>query len=235
MPSHTVPDGLSAADLEAKWKSPEWEKASGFRWDARGVPLNLRLRRALSWLDRAERETEDADAAFIFYWIAFNAVYAVPRYGVDDKEQDAFEDYFAKIAPLDNGGIVYNAIWMKFNGPIKALLKNNFVFQPFWDDAPNWRQRFYDSQKEIEQELLSRNTRAILMRMFDRLYVLRNQLLHGGATWQGSVNREQVEDGAAIMAFLVPHFINLMLDNTAENWGQPRYSPEWAWRRLGLE
>ncbi len=135
---------------------------------------------------------------------------------------------------MDNDRIVYNAIWMKFNGPIKALLKNKFVFQPFWDDSPNWKQRFYDSQDDIEQELLSRKTRTILVRMFGRLYVLRNQLLHGGATWQGPVNREQVEDGAAIMAFLVPHLVNLMLDNPNVDWRQPRYSPEWAWQQLGL-
>lgn len=43
-----------------------------------GFPINLGLRvhRALSWMDRAERETEDHDAQFLFYWIAFNAEYA---------------------------------------------------------------------------------------------------------------------------------------------------------------
>jgi hypothetical protein len=32
--------------------------------------------------------------------------------------------------------------------------------------------------------------------MFDRLYTLRNQLLHGGATWNGAVNRAQITQGA---------------------------------------
>ena len=70
----------------------------------------------------------------------------------------------------------------------------------------------------------SGNVLDILEELFDRLYVLRNQLIHGGATWQGSVNRSQVQDGAAIMAFLVPHFINLMLDNPAAAWGIPPYA-----------
>lgn len=223
----TIVERLSFSTLESKWKS-------NFEWQERN-PFNDRMRRAASWLTRAEQEPNDPDAAFIFYWIAFNAMYAVPRQGIDDSERDAFENYFTKIAPLDNGGIVYNAIWMKFNGPIKAFLKNKFVFQPFWDNSSNWEQRFHDQQHDIEQELLSRKTRAILVRMFGCLYVLRNQLLHGGATWQGPVNREQVEDGAAIMAFLVTHFINLMLDNPNIDWGQPRYSPEWAWQRLGIQ
>jgi len=38
--------------------------------------LSLRVHRALSWLNRAEQETEDIDAKFIFLWVAFNAAYA---------------------------------------------------------------------------------------------------------------------------------------------------------------
>src|SRR5690625_4429215 len=37
--------------------------------------LSLRVHRALSWLDRAER-CRDEDGTFIFLWIAFNAAYA---------------------------------------------------------------------------------------------------------------------------------------------------------------
>ena len=45
--------------------------------------------------------------------------------------------------------------------------------------------------------------------LFDRLYVLRNQLVHGGATWNSSVNRGQVKAGAEILAFLVPVFVDV--------------------------
>ena len=42
--------------------------------------VGLRLRRSTSWLFRAETAMRDAngdpDAAFIFLWIAFNALYA---------------------------------------------------------------------------------------------------------------------------------------------------------------
>ena len=38
--------------------------------------IGLRIHRCLSWLDRAEQEGNDYDAAFIFLWISFNAAYA---------------------------------------------------------------------------------------------------------------------------------------------------------------
>jgi hypothetical protein len=59
--------------------------------------------------------------------------------------------------------------------------------------------------------------------IFDRLYVLRNQLIHGGATWNSSANRDQVRDGAAVLGWLLPIFIDIMMDNPKQQWGMPHY------------
>jgi hypothetical protein len=79
------------------------------------------------------------------------------------------------------------------------------------------------SKRRIGVALTERETRLILSTLFDRLYVLRNQLIHGGATWKSSVNRDQVKDGRKILSFLVPLFIDIMLDNPNEPWGAPCY------------
>jgi predicted metal-dependent hydrolase len=64
--------------------------------------------------------------------------------------------------------------------------------------------RLADSQKVISRALRERRTARILSTLFDRLYALRNQLVHGGATWSSSVNRDQVRDGAAVLGSLLP-------------------------------
>ena len=71
--------------------------------------------------------------------------------------------------------------------------------------------------------LVGQDTWRILSLLFDRLYVLRNQILHGGATWSSSVNRPQVRDGAAIMGFLLPAFVKVMMDHPGEPWGANYY------------
>ncbi|EFW36655.1 hypothetical protein DWQ65_09475 [Treponema phagedenis] len=38
--------------------------------------LRLRLYRALSWLEQAEKRQDDLDFCFISLWISFNAIYA---------------------------------------------------------------------------------------------------------------------------------------------------------------
>ena len=105
------------------------------------------------------------------------------------------------------------------------------MFPDFWTgdifqqaDPQLWEPSLGRSISRFQRAIENDNIRDILEELFDRLYVLRNQLIHGGATWQGSVNRSQVTDGAAIMAFLVPHFINLMLDNPTADWGIPPYA-----------
>ena len=67
------------------------------------------------------------------------------------------------------------------------------------------------------------DTSRMLLVVFDRLYVVRNQLVHGGATWNSSINRAQVKDGAAVLGWLLPVFIDIMLENPDQDWGKPFY------------
>lgn len=55
--------------------------------------------------------------------------------------------------------------------------------------------------------------------------MLRNQIVHGGATWNGSMNRDQVRDCVAILSELVPLVIELMMDNPNTLWGDANFPP----------
>ena len=59
----------------------------------------------------------------------------------------------------------------------------------------------------------------ILTILFKRFYVLRNQVMHGGATWNSAVNRKQVNDCNSLMKVLIPLFAEIMLNNSDEDWG----------------
>lgn len=204
-------------------------KQRGIRND---FPANLGLRthRAISWIGRAEVETEDLDAAFAFYWIAFNAAYADDRAQADrPAERSAFEDYFLKLVRLDHTRRIYDVIWGRFPGAIRSLLNNRYVFQPFWafhNGIPgneSWESAFDASRRRAGKALAEQNTHGVLTILFDRLYVLRNQIVHGGSTWNSAINRNQLRDGVAILANLIPVFIDVMMENPHEDWGSPHY------------
>jgi len=192
--------------------------------------LGLRVHRSLSWLARAEREEGDEDASFIFLWIAFNAAYAREILSVPQASaRDASAEFFDRICALDGAGVVYKAIWQQFSGPIRVLLSNKYVFQPFWNfhngvpGYEDWQTKFQHRQTVLNRALRRKDTSRILSVVFDRLHVLRNQIVHGGATWGSSINRDQVSDGNRILATLVPLFVDIMMDNPHEPWGRPYY------------
>ncbi len=49
--------------------------------------------------------------------------------------------------------------------------------------------------------------------IFNRLYTLRNQIMHGGSTYNSSVNRAQIQDGCNILTALLPAFMHILLEN----------------------
>lgn len=189
--------------------------------------FSIRIHRSLSWINRAEKNDEDLDARLIFYWIAFNAAYSEIQFSSSfNSERRVYREFFEKILKYDESEIIYNAIWKEFSGSIRNLLNNQFIFGPFWnfqnghEGFEDWEQKFSESKSIALKALQNKNTLTILEILFDRLYTLRNQILHGGATWNGKVNRSQVTDGQSIISFLIPHFLEIMMDNQNENWGK---------------
>lgn len=192
--------------------------------------LQLRVHRALSWYGRAEAEDDDLDVRFILSWIGFNALYAGDiQADFANSTRGNIQNFFQVLVTLDPDKRLYNMVWTRFAQEIRTLLSNPYVFGPFWqyhNGAPgyeNWEERFDSARRSINHALAEQNTPLVLTLMFDRLYVLRNQLVHGGATWNSGVNRAQVKDGAAVMMCLLPLFIDLMMDNPQRDWDVPYY------------
>jgi len=191
--------------------------------------LALRVHRSISWLGRAEQERDDIDVQFILYWIGFNAAYAADLREEFGNERDTFRTFFSALVDLDTSKRIYNAVWDRFSQEIRVFLDNQYVFAPFWAHQngfpgnADWEARLIAAKKRANEAVVQRDTVKVLTILFDRLYVLRNQLLHGGATWNSQVNRNQVRDGASLLATLLPVFIDLMLDAPQRDWGQPFY------------
>ncbi len=215
----------------------------------------LRMVRSTSWLSRAEhelfgRETPDPDAAVVFYWIAFNAMYAenYPA-GLRQKEEERFIAYFKQLLFCDKSDSMRSALRDGlYKEAFLSLINNQYLYNGFWghrDGDPkhsDWQAEFERENREaalaLDRVMPRGNTmsqgvirerrrvgKLALGTLFKRIYVLRNQVMHGAATYQSSLTGPHVRDGARIMALLVPLFIDLMMDNSGMDWGVPRYLP----------
>ena len=183
----------------------------------------LRIYRSLSWLQRAEMQCwEDLDAKFIFYWIAFNSAYGrdIPSERLmDDREPEksVFMDFFRKAEFVDVRNKLHRYVFSSIPQTMESLVANKFVFRDFWEHRngrghSDWRTRLDESVDSMRIDMHRRDSVRVLTTVFERLYVLRNQLMHGGATWNSQVNREQVELAVNIMGYTMPVFIDLMMD-----------------------
>ena len=191
--------------------------------------LTMRVHRALSWLDRAER-CEDDDGVFIFLWIAFNAAYANDLGDADRlHEKQTFGQFLDKLVELDSGDILYELLWTEFSGSVRVLLQNHYVFEPFWEfhrgkiAEDEWQAQFERANKAAFHAVAEHRTAATLSIVLSRMYTLRNQLIHGGATWGSNVNRDQLRDCVDFLSKLVPHVILLMMENPNTLWGDACY------------
>ena len=259
-------------DLRAKFK----KLSAGLDESNEDHPLRRRLRRSLSWLERADSGKLDDDVRYIFLWVAFNAAYADARNLRSLDEWERYTRYFKKLTEEENDkNRIYNILKCKLMNVSLSLVENKYVFRGFWDflddgwfNEDKWKKSSYGSRFETDRrevrKLLGlgdqlRSMQAALQEvdiasreatirtleiLFKRLYVLRNQIMHGSATshtWtdpkrpeprkrstsaeDGSLNRRQVEDGIRILDFLVPLFLDIMME-------RPELDKEKYWGKL---
>lgn len=189
---------------------------------------STRLHRALSWMAAAEGHHDDADLRFICSWISFSACYLA-----DDEQvraladQQGFQRLIQQLVDLDQQERIYHCLWHQFSGPVRALIKNPYVFAPFWVSQrlqnDDWKQQFDQSSVAALNYLSRKKVPELLGIVLDRLYVLHNQVVRGGATYQSRVNREQVEDGGRLLLALMPVIIDIMLTHSDQDWGDLPY------------
>mgnify|MGYP006280689759 CR=1 FL=1 len=212
---------LDHASLKAR------QRAQRHAWPQ---PLALRVHRALSWLYRAEQEPEDHDARFIFLWLAFNAAYAQEFPNRREfSETRLLLQFLSRLIDADRDNLLYELVWTRYPSSIRLLIDNRYVYQPYWDyvngylTEAEWQERFDRSRASARRALGEGRTKKLFAATFERLYVLRNQVLHGGATWNSRINRDQIRDGANILGDVVPIVIHLMMEHAYSVWGEACY------------
>lgn len=189
--------------------------------------LTIRLHRAISWLKSAEKQEGNLDIKFLSLWIAFNACYAVDRNGFNSKPEKAkLRDFTSNLVQFDRVRL-YNLFWEKYSGPVRVLIENKFVFEKFWEynrgEAEDYLPAFNKSIATAHNCLSKEDIEGLLEIVLERLYTLRNSIVHGGSTFNSKLNRAQLKDACNIMQLLVPIIIDIMLENNEHYWGEIAY------------
>ena len=153
-------------------------------------------------------------------------------------------DFVNKIVERDHARTIETILWKKFpgldllenkkksSGPIKSLLKNRYVFGLFWKwvkgklEGENWESRLEESKQWVLESRKRGNVREVLEEVLKRLYVLRNQIVHGGTTFAVGKGRDQIKDGSRIMESLMRPILEIMQDDI------DKHPDSDVWKRL---
>lgn len=189
--------------------------------------LSIRIHRAISWLKNAENQEENLDLKFISLWISLNSCYAVDLNGISSKPEKAkLRDFTSSLVQFDRSRL-YDLFWEKFSGPVRVLIENKFVFERFWEfnrgDVDDYIGAFNKSIITAHKCLTKENIEGLMEIILERLYTLRNSIMHGGSTFNSKLNRAQLKDACNIMQLLVPIIIDIMIENSEHDWGEIAY------------
>jgi len=189
--------------------------------------LTIRLHRAISWLKSGEKQEDNLDLKFISLCIAFNACYAVDLNRISSRPEKAkLRDFSSSLVQYDRTRL-YNIFWEKYSGPVRVLIENKFVFEKFWQfnrgESEDYLPAFNKSISTALNCLSKENIEGLLEIVLERLYTLRNSIIHGGSTFNSKLNRAQLKDACNIMQLLVPIILDIMLENSQHDWGEIAY------------
>jgi hypothetical protein len=112
-----------------------------------------------------------------------------------------------------------------------SLFEDRYLCAHFWEEptAPKGRDRgrgpLHVAQVAREQ-LREGHHEAFLDRLLGRIHFVRNQLVHGGSTYNGQLNRTAVRRASQMMEHLLGCFLQIMMEHAyMDDWGDLCYPP----------
>jgi hypothetical protein len=183
--------------------------------------LTDRVRRADSWMKAAARLQKDQlHETFLFLYIAFNCLYGRRQYDEDEgKIGEDLKTFFRKIVTLaeydkkDGERALEKAI-AECRGDGAILIRDRFLDNRYWRRdlpvRPLHEQLKSDAKTALEQ-LAAGDPGEFLLLTFRRVSVLRNQIMHGCATYgPGSAGRPSVAIAVRVMNVMIPAFHSMI-------------------------
>jgi hypothetical protein len=212
-------------DLRRRWK-PHKARLTAQRANH---PTPIRFHRACSWLDRVEKlEEADADLALVSQWIAFNSLYGQwdTNIGHAVADRECWRVFLERILEIDLAGYVREVLESQ-KALVLSLMEDQYLSELFWHDPGQEKgRRARRTKLEAQKWYVEDKWQLILEHVFERIYLLRCQLIHGAATFGGKLNRRSLRRCSVMMGHALTAILSVWIDFGAdEDWGIICYPP----------
>jgi len=179
-----------------------------------------RLQRADSWIQAASDLPPDRmHEAFIFLYIAFNCLYGRRKYEGDASQiEEDLDAFLAKVLAMherdaQQGGKILTEALKACRGDGAVLIRDRFLVNRYWrgnQPAAALQPKLNKEAVGALEALADGDYREFLSLVFHRVSVLRNQVMHGCATYGArSYGRASLTKGLRVLRVLIPAFYHL--------------------------
>lgn len=222
---------LTVRDLRRRWKPTKLRLND----EGRDQQLSIRIHRSCSWIQRIEEMHEEArdvpssDMLLIVRWISFNAMYA--RWDAEEKralgDTNSFCLFLAQLLSRDRLDLLADVL--DHHRPlVEDIFEDVHLSHGYWR-SPSEEQAAR-SLRRARKKLARYETgehSKVLEGLIKRIYLIRCQLMHGGATFGGKLNREPLDRCATMLGHLLPALLIVLMDHGVEDdWGPICYPPD---------
>ena len=203
-------------------------KARATETDQQHQNWQIRVHRALSWLERAiETDPDDQpDGRLLYGWIAFNALYGRwdEQAGFAAPDTGAWREFLGTVIRLDASGRIARRV-EQLRDPILQLLENKFIDPRFWQN-PQQPGKLRRQYHEALSMFVERRWLSLAMLAIERVYVLRGQLVHGAATRGSELNRRTLQQSREVLEGLLLPILEVVIEQGCHNdWPPLCYPP----------
>jgi hypothetical protein len=166
--------------------------------------------------------------ALLSQWIAFNSLYGQWDGEALEPVTDnvCWRHFVDRMLSLDEGNHVIDAL-MENKPLVMTIFDDEYLSRYFWQEPTEERaNRSKKTKFDARTWYLQGNWTLILDRLIERIYLLRSQLVHGAATYNGRLNRTSIRHCSQMMDHLLRAFLLVWIHYGAdEDWGIMCYPP----------
>ena len=176
--------------------------------------FNLRIQRSLSWLKQSTEQQDHIAFKWVSLWIAFHAIYAENE--SISQHPDKLKPFIQRLVHSDQQGKIKHLLYSRLAASVETFFSQTRSLQHA--DAAMFKSAFtqYSTEKyNMEHTGTTEELVALLHLLMQRLYALYDQMLKGGMSYASRIHEEQIALGTQLMSFLVPTYIQLLVENTA--------------------
>lgn len=222
----TSVDVWTVRELRRRWK-PAKERLQALRADH---PTVIRVHRCCSWMQRIEQENLQAtdDAALIFRWIAMNSLYG--RWNEQRREpagdRHTLGKFVSQVLELDASEHVVTNL-MQHKQLVMKIMDDEYLAARYWEEPTDeTARRTKKTVFDVRQYYLDGRFYRVFLRLLERIYLMRCQLVHGAATAGGKLNRTSLRRCNIMLGHLLPAVLLVIIDHGEDaDWGALCYPP----------